>query len=153
MYDTEGFPAALLCFCRVLTTVRCQVGSSSSQSPSRSREVEQLPWQHWWSGGARGTLMYDIGMSPFTQAYHKSTDRRLHPPTLEDHSHRAKPFPTKGLIILLKPFKMSPLQTCQTRLPPAIYKTPLTALHTAFSHPPLPSSALCTHTYLPTQSC
>lgn len=35
---------------------------------------------------------------PLTQAYHRPTDRRLHPSTLGDHSHRAWPVSTKGLI-------------------------------------------------------
>lgn len=43
---TGFFYRAPACVGHVLTAARWQVGFSSSQSPSRSGEAQQLPWQH-----------------------------------------------------------------------------------------------------------
>lgn len=150
------FYSPLVFLCCVLTAARCQVGSSSSRSPSRSGEAEQLPWQHRRNGGARGTLTYDIGASSqFTQAYHKSINNTPTP------SNGRRPFTCSQAFSQQKVLYYSEDHSKPVHCRPAKHaynlrykKPPLTALHTAVSHhPPLSSSALCTHTYLPTQPC
>ena len=89
--------------------------------------------------------------SPFTQAQSKSANRCLHPPPLEDHSHAAKPAPTKGLIAFWQRFRTRALQSCQTRPHPAIHN-PLSQPCTRLSlllcplHPLIPAytAAWCT---------
>lgn len=114
------FSTALRCFCHVLTAVSCQVGLP----PHRAlQEAGSQSSCHGSTGGTEALVApwcMTSAPSPFTLAYHKPTDRRLHPPTLEDHSNTAKAVPTKGPPILRKPFKTTPLQTCQTRLHPAL---------------------------------
>lgn len=84
------FSTALWCFCHVLTAVSCQVGLP----PHRAlQEAGSQSSCHGSTGGTEALVApwrMTSAPSPFTLAYHKPTDRRLHPPTLEDHSHTAK---------------------------------------------------------------
>lgn len=126
---------------------------SSLQNPSRSREPEQLPWQHQRNEGGCGSVTFGSCAVSVHTSLLPATKRHLRPPTLQDHSRKAKAAATEGLPIR-KPFKTSPLKSCQT------YKKKNNPHSPAYSR--LLSSSLflflCplhphTHTHMPTQLC